>query len=67
MYLHINKRVTLVKFENIKILIYIKLSKLTLKYESVYCDLICQAISIQVSSGIYTREVKEKYQKKPST
>jgi len=31
-------------------------------YEIVYSDLICQAISSQVSSGIYKREVKEKYQ-----
>jgi hypothetical protein len=51
-----------VKFENIKILIYIKLSNLTFMHECVYDNLTCQAISSQVSSGIYTKEVKETYQ-----
>jgi len=59
--LHINDT-DYVKFENIKILIYIKVSKLTIVHECVYNNLICQAISSQVSSGIYTKEVKEKFQ-----
>jgi hypothetical protein len=46
-----------VNFENIKIVIYIKLSKLTIMHECVCKDLICQAISSQVLSGIYTNEV----------
>jgi hypothetical protein len=51
-----------VKFENIKILIHIKLSKLTIMHEYVYNNSLCQAISSQVSSGIYTKGVNEKYQ-----